>query len=104
MVSTYNQIVDGQECLWFGSLLLEKDDAVTGYFLRCHHNGIHVAAKQLGDSQLVLLMDRAAQVRQSAILGKEIHRSNERFNELPTAVRNGYVTPINNWLAHKNHL
>lgn len=81
LVSTYIQVVDGQEGLRFGSLLLDEIDTVAGHFLRGHHNGVHVAAKHLGDSQLVLLMDGAAQVRQTTILGQE-RKTNKWFPQI----------------------
>lgn len=80
-VSTYIQVVDGQEGFRFSSLLLHERDTVAGHFLRGHHNSIHVAAKHLDDSQLVLLVDGTAQVREATILGQNnFHTLNEEIN------------------------
>lgn len=65
------QVVDGQEGFGFGPLLLNERDAVTGHFLCGHHNSIHVAAKHLGDSQLILLVDGTAHVRESTVLSRK---------------------------------
>lgn len=59
-MSAHVQVVDGQKGLRFSSLLFDESDTVTGHFLCGHDNGVHVAAKHLSDSQLVLLMDGAA--------------------------------------------
>lgn len=65
---THIQVVDGEEGLALGSLLLDEGDAVAGHLLRGDHDGVHVAAKDLGDGQLVLPVDGTAQVRQAAVL------------------------------------
>jgi len=70
-IITYVQVVDGQEGLALGSLFLDERDAVTSHFLCGHHDGVHEAAKHLDDSQLVLLMDGAAQVGQATKLGQK---------------------------------
>ncbi|TNN77222.1 hypothetical protein EYF80_012529 [Liparis tanakae] len=70
-IMTYIQVVDGQEGLALGSLFLDERDAVTSHLLCGHHDGVHEAAKHLDDSQLVLLMDGAAQVGQATKLGQK---------------------------------
>lgn len=66
--NTYVQVVDGQEGLALGSLLLDKGDAVPRHLLRGDHDGVHVAAEDLGDGQVVHPVDGGAQVRQAAVL------------------------------------
>ena len=67
---THRQVVDGQEGLGLKALLLQVEDAAAGGLLRRHHDGVEVAAQHLGDSQLVLAVDGAAQVHQPAVLGR----------------------------------
>lgn len=62
---TYKQVVNGQEGLRLGPLLLEERDAVAGDLLRRHYDSVHVSAEHFGHGQLVLLVDWAAQVGQA---------------------------------------
>lgn len=71
LVSTHIQVVDGQKGLRISSLVLDETDTVAGHFLCGHYNAFHVAAKHLGNSQLVLLVDGTTQVRQTTILGQQ---------------------------------
>lgn len=78
-VPTYIQVVDGQEGFGFTMLLLNERNTVASHFLCSHYQSVHVAAKHLGDGQLVLLMDGTAQVRESTILGQVSKTGSESF-------------------------
>lgn len=77
--ATHNQVVDGQKGLWLASLLLEEANAFAGDLLSRHNDCIHVGAKHFGNSQLVFLMDWAAEIRQSPKLQQNRQMSNDRF-------------------------
>lgn len=79
LVTTHIQVVDGQKGLRISSLVLDETDTVAGHFLCGHYNAVHVAAKHLGDSQLVLLVDGTTQVRQTTILGQERQINKKNF-------------------------
>lgn len=65
---THIQVVNREEGLSLSSLLFYNLNAVTAHFCRGHHDGVHVMAKHLCDSELVFLVDGLTQVHQASIL------------------------------------